>query len=71
MGRPPIPEDEKKIRESIYLEPDIRKWAAEKAAKRSASLSSFLNVVLRIVMEKERDKKLIVSHLSDKNNQQD
>lgn len=53
-GRPVLPESERKIRESIYFAPDIHKWLESRSEVREASISSFVNVVLRERMKKEK-----------------
>lgn len=56
MGRPAIPDEKKKVRESIYFAPDVHKWLKERAGTREASISSFLNIVVRDRMQKESSK---------------
>lgn len=54
MGRPPLPDDVRRIRESIYFAPDVHKWLKDRSEVRSASMSSFLNVLVKDRMLKEK-----------------
>jgi hypothetical protein len=53
MGRPKLAQDALKVKETIYLLPDVHKWLADKAPKRDASISSYLNVLCKEKMLKE------------------
>lgn len=56
IGRPKVSESERKIRESVYLDPEVRKWLKERSEKREASISSLINVIVKERMKKEKER---------------
>lgn len=54
MGRPPKSDNERKVRDSTYYDPDVYAWLKAKADKREASISSLVNVILKKEMNKEK-----------------
>ena len=53
MGRPPKTDEEKKVRESIYFDPDLAEWLKQEA-KKYGSVSNFVNISMRRIKEEER-----------------
>jgi hypothetical protein len=54
IGRPAKLDNERKIRDSTYYDPDVYAWLKAKADKREASISSLVNVILKKEMNKEK-----------------
>lgn len=51
LGRPPKDEQEKKIRESIYFEPELLAWLRQKADAQKCTVS----VVVNLLVEKQKE----------------
>jgi hypothetical protein len=56
MGRPKIADTARKVRESVYLDPDVLKWLKERSYKRESSISSLINVIVKKEMSRESAK---------------
>jgi hypothetical protein len=52
IGRPKKPDNERRVRESVYFDPDVLKWLKERSEKREASISSLVNVIVKERMKK-------------------
>lgn len=48
-GRPPLQEDEKKLREAIYFEPHLLSWLESEAKRDKCTVSVIVN---KLVQEK-------------------
>ena len=54
IGRPAKPDNERKVRDSTYYDPDVYAWLKAKADKRQASISSLVNVIIQKEMKREK-----------------
>ncbi|GJM73034.1 hypothetical protein HMSSN036_52500 [Paenibacillus macerans] len=53
MGRPPKAENEKKARESMYLDADVMEWLKQKADEEDRTVSAVANRILKEKMTTE------------------
>ncbi len=53
MARPKLAPEELKIKETIYLSPDVHKWLTDRSSKRDAPVGSLINVLCKERMLKD------------------
>lgn len=57
-GRPKLPEDQRRIREAIYVEPYVLEWLKAKALKHKTTTGGVVSLMVdeKIKKEKEKDR---------------
>lgn len=58
MPRPPLEPEDRRVKQTIYLEPIVNEWLLEKqgTSKQSLSMSSLVNTLLKRLMKPKIEK---------------